>query len=370
MHLLLTVNAGSSSIRLGAFELADDAAPRRLAAAHHEGAALADPAQLLANFLARLPTAHTVTTVHRVVHGGARLTAPCAIDANVEAELARLAPLAPLHNPPALAWLGHCRAALGPTSDQLAVFDTGFFAALPAAARTYALPHDLAEAHGLRRFGFHGLAHAALWRAWRARAGDGGKVITLQLGSGCSVAAIDAGRVQETSMGYSPLEGLVMGTRAGDVDAGILLALQRAAGLGTDELDHLLTRQSGLLGLSGVSADMRELLANPTPRAALAIDVFCHRARKYLGAYLAVLGGADGILLGGGIGEHAPVIRARILGGFEWAGLDLDPHANAALDMHGGVISRPGSRIAVHVVPVDEAQELAHAARDFLRMAA
>jgi len=367
MHILLTVNAGSSSLRLAAYA-GDTGAPLGTL---HDTSPQTDGAERLRGFVASLPQAHRWTVAHRVVHGGARLTQPCVIDAAVEAEIERLAPLAPLHNPPALACVRACRAALGATATHIAVFDTGFFADLPAAAHTYAIPHALADAHSLRRYGFHGLAHSALWDAWSALSGrTTGRAITLQLGSGCSMAAIEDGRPLDTSMGFSPLEGLVMATRPGDLDAGVLTYLQRTAGLSLDDIEQMLARHSGLLGLSGISADMRVLLAADDARARLAVAVFCHRARKYLGAYLAVLGGADAVLIGGGIGEHAPAIRAQILAGFEWARIVLDAAANSRLDGAAGCISATHSTVAIHVLAVDEAEILARAAKPFTSVAA
>jgi len=296
------------------------------------------------------------------VHGGARLTSTRRIDAAVEAEIERLAALAPLHNPVALAWIRACREALGVDLPQVAVFDTAFYAHLPEVARTYALPHALCERHGLRRYGFHGLAHQALWSRWRVLrpdVADGGRVISFQLGAGCSVTAIDHGRPLDTSMGFSPLEGLVMATRGGDLDPGLVTFLQRVEGLNAADMEQLLNERSGLLGVSGTSADLRTLLAADDPRARLAIDLYCYRARKYLGAYLAVLGGADAVLFGGGVGEHAAVVRAGILAGFAWAGLRLDAVANTATVGREGRISKTDSRIEAWVIPVDEARVLA-----------
>jgi acetate kinase len=372
MQVLLTVNAGSSSVRLAAFAVATDADAGAPIATLHETTPQTDPRALLGAFVAGLPYVRRWTVAHRVVHGGPRLTRPCVIDAAVEAEIERLAPLAPLHNPAALTWLRACQDTLGASATQVAVFDTAFFANLPAAARCYALPYALADEHGLRRYGFHGLAHSALWHAWCAQSGKAtGRAITLQLGSGCSMAAIEDGRPLDTSMGFSPLEGLVMATRPGDLDAGVLTYLQRTAGLSLDVIEETLARRSGLLGLSGISADMRVLLGSDDPRARLAVDVFCHRARKYLGAYLAVLGGTDAVLIGGGIGEHAPAIRTQILTGFEWAGMRLDAAANAtAIDGAARCINAADSAVAIHVLPVDEAQVLVRAATPFVSIAA
>lgn len=364
---LLTVNAGSSSIRLTAFVL-EAGVPRMLASHHasHTGTAQVD---VLREFM-QYASLHSVdAVVHRVVHGGARLVRSCLIDAGVEAEIARLAPLAPLHNPLALGWLAVCRAVLGDALPQVAVFDTAFYAALPDAAATYALPQALCSKHALRRYGFHGLAHQAMWRRWcvlRPERKDSERVISLQLGAGCSVTALRDGRPVDTSMGFSPLEGLVMATRSGDVDPGLLLYLQRAEGLTPAALEKMLNEDAGLLGISGISADMRTLLASPEPAARLAVDVYCHRARKYLGAYLAVLGGVDAILFGGGVGEHAAEVRARILADMEWAGIVVDDAANSAAVGAEACISTHDSATALWVTPVDEAVILAEEAATVL----
>jgi acetate kinase len=302
---------------------------------------------------------------HRVVHGGAHLTSTRRIDAEVEAEIERLAPLAPLHNPVALAWIGVCREVLGTDVSQVAVFDTAFYAKLPEVAATYALPRELGAKHRLRRYGFHGLAHQALWLRWRELRPDlpdGGRVISFQLGAGCSVTAIAHGQPLDTSMGFSPLEGLVMATRSGDVDPGLVTHLQRVERLSASDAERLLNERSGLLGVSGVSGDMRKLVGSDDPRARLALQLYCYRARKYLGAYLMVLGGADAILFGGGVGEHAATVRAGILEGLDWAGIRLDAAANAANTGREGRISDTGSRTEAWVIPVDEARLLAREA--------
>lgn len=366
MTAVLSVNAGSSSVRL-ALHRVQATALHAVGAAHH---AIHDqdarPAPTLLNdFLAAHRDAPVHRVAHRIVHGGPRLAAPCPIDADVEAEIERLATLAPLHHPAALAWVRACRDRFGPEVPQIAVFDTAFHAALPAAAATYALPHALAERHGFRRYGFHGIAHGAMasrWRELRPDLPDGGRLVTLQLGAGCSACAIEHGRSVDTSMGYSPLEGLMMATRCGDIDPALPLALQREAGLAPEELETMLATQCGLLGVSGLSADMRVLLGSEDPRARLAVDMFCHRARKVLGAYLAVLRGADGIVFGGGIGENAAAVRARILDGMQWAGLQLDEPANMACIGREGRISTADSRLQAWVVVVDEARELAQQA--------
>jgi acetate kinase len=360
---VLTVNVGSSSVRLAAY----DDAGRGVAEAHHAGHEL-NAAPLLGEF-ARQPGLAPISAVaHRVVHGGDKLRSSVRISADVEAQIDRLSELAPLHNPPALRWIRACREQFGPAVPQVAVFDTAFFAELPQVARTYGLPRELSERLGLRRYGFHGLAHRYLWQRWQSShlPPRRGRAISLQLGSGCSVAAVRDGLPLDTSMGFSPLEGLMMATRAGDLDPGLLLYLQRKEGYSAERLEALLSQDSGLLGVSAQSADMRELLATDAPAAALAIDIFCYRARKYIGAYLAVLGGADAILFGGGVGEHLPVIRARILNGLEWAGIGVDRALNAAAVGREARIEVAGSPVEIAVIPVDESAVLAAEARTVL----
>ena len=260
---------------------------------------------------------------HRLVHGGARFSAPLRLDAERLDELDALAPLAPLHLPPALAVIRLVAATLGTETSQVAVFDTAYFHDLPPAARACALPREWVERFGLRRYGFHGLAHQSLYaqfceitRADPARV----KVISFQLGHGCSAAAIEGGRAVDTSMGFTPLDGLVMGTRPSALDPGLILHLLDR-GIAPDEMTDGLNHRSGLLALSGASGDMRVLLdleRDGHAGARAAIDSFCHAARKHLGAYLTVLGGADAVVFGGGIGEHAASIRARICAGLDW----------------------------------------------------
>ena len=326
------------------------------------GATRDPPTRLLAEFLAA--TSRPEAVAHRVVHGGERLVRSVLVDAPTRAEIQRLGTLAPLHNPQALAWMQACDDVLGTAVSQVAVFDTAFFAELPTVAHAYAVPRDLAASQGLRRYGFHGLAHRALWQRWQAlhpQRNGRGRIISLQLGSGCSITANADGRPLDTSMGFSPLEGLVMATRCGDLDPGVLLALMRR-GATPAELEALLHEQCGLLGVSGSSGDMRVLLASSEPAARLAVDLYCYRARKYIGAYLAVLGGADAILFGGGVGENAPAVRAQILSGLEWAGIAVDATRNAAAVGNEACISTAGSRVAAWVIPVDEARILAEEA--------
>lgn len=341
---------------------------------YHGSQTPAEAEAALRDFVAREPVAAVQMVAHRIVHGGERLVQSCVIDDEVEAEIARLAPVAPLHNPAALAWIRACRALLGKDVPQVAVFDTAFYAELPPVARSYALPRALCERLSARRYGFHGLAHDAMWRRWRTLRPDAAaraRVISLQLGAGCSITAVRGGRPVDTSMGFSPLEGLMMATRSGDIDPGLLLYLQRTLSMTPERMERLLNEESGLLGVSGTSADMRTLLASDDPAARLAVDLYCYRARKYVGAYLAVLGGTDAILFGGGVGENAPVIREKILGGMQWARIALDAEANrnaVGIEAH---ISRIGEEVGngsveIWVIPVDEAAILAEQAQTVL----
>lgn len=300
---------------------------------------------------------------HRVVHGGTTLTRPVRVDDAVEAEIARLVPLAPLHNPIALAGIAAARARF-PGRPMVAVFDTAFHADRPAASRRYALPTALVERHQLWRYGFHGIAHAALVAGLAAATGtalDAVDAVTLQLGSGCSACAVAGGRSIETSMGFTPLEGLVMGTRSGDVDPGLVVYLQRQ-GLGADEIERVLTRESGLRGVGG-SADMRELLQRETAGdadAALAIELFVRRVVMTAGAYFTLLGGRGALVFGGGIGEHARVVRARIAAGLDAWNVRLDGARNADDAASARAIGAPGTR-PVWIVPTDEESLIAAA---------
>ncbi len=300
---------------------------------------------------------------HRVVHGGDQYTESTLITEQVEVGIDALSELAPLHNPSCLAGIRGARAAFGPALPMVAVFDTGFHQTMPDVARQYALPVDLAERHRIRRYGFHGIAHASLASGYAAYTGNRTeqvRLITLQLGNGCSVAAIAQGRSVDTSMGFTPLEGLVMGTRSGDVDASIVSYLSEREKVEPAEVERWLNERSGLLGLSGRSNDMRELLrvAEHDKRAEFAINLFCYRVRKYLGAYLAVLDGADAVVFGGGIGENSPEIRERICRNMKWCDLELNCDLNrAAVGLapgHAAKISMDGSRFAAYVVAADE----------------
>jgi acetate kinase len=297
---------------------------------------------------------------HRIVHGGDLFSVPVRITEEVLAGIESLGSLAPLHNTASAQVIRVCQGRLGPELPMVAVFDTAFHQPLPDYARAYALPTSWTVPLGIKRYGFHGIAHRSLYERYLQLSGaDPGtsRVITFQLGHGCSVTAIRDGSPEDTSMGFTPLEGLIMATRPGDVDAGILLHLAARGHFSLSQIGEELNHHSGLLGLSGVSADMRELLKleeEGHPRAKLAVSAFCHRARKYLGAYLAVLGGADAVIFGGGIGEHLPQIRARICADMVWCGLMLDPERNQkamGIEMR---ISPKDVSCHVYVIPVDE----------------
>ncbi len=361
MSHLLTINAGSSSVRFALAERRPGQPPVVVARARHDREQVTHFDPLVAFVGGRALSA----VAHRVVHGGPRRLATQPFDGPVRGDVARASDLAPLHNPPALAWLDRCRDRW-PEVPQLAVFDSGFFADLPPVAATYALPAELTGRLQLRRLGFHGLAHRSLWQTFATRRpGRAGRVITFQLGSGCSAAALVDGRPVDTSMGFSPLEGLVMATRCGDLDPGLVLHLLSAEGMSAGELARLLDERSGLAGVSGTDGSFRTLLARPDPAARLAVDLFCYRARKYLGAYLAALGGCDAVVLGGGVAEQAPAVRQRILENLDILGLVLEPARNAAAGADGRLTAE-GSAIEAWVLPTDEETVMAHEAADWL----
>ncbi|TIC81529.1 acetate kinase [Nocardioides sp. GY 10113] len=307
---------------------------------------------------------------HRVVHGGPRLGQPTVIDDITLAEIEIQARLAPLHNPPAAAGIRSARHHF-PDVPQVAVFDTGFFADLPAPAATYAIDAELAGREGIRRYGFHGISHeyvaAAVADFLDRPIGDLDQIV-LHLGNGASASAIRGGRPVETSMGLTPLEGLVMGTRAGDLDPGVLLHLLRHGNLGVDALEDLLHHRSGLKGLSG-HGDFRDLhvaIDDGDQGALAALQVYCHRVRKYVGAYLAVLGGADVITFTAGVGEHDDRVRADALADLEPLGIVLDPERNHAATTGPRRISADESPVAVLVIPTNEELSIARQAASLL----
>lgn len=305
---------------------------------------------------------------HRVVHGGEYFSQPVLITPGVERKIDALSELAPLHNPVNLIGIEAARIAW-PYLPHIAVFDTAFHHTLPHRAQAYALPSELAQQHGIRRYGFHGTSHQYVSQQAAAHLGFEPRdlrIITCHLGNGCSVCAVEYGRSVETSMGMSPLEGLVMGTRSGDVDPGVLIHLMRSEGLDAQGLDQLLNRESGLKGLSGIGNDLRDIEARAAEgddRCRLAIQVFSHRLRKYIGAYAAVMGGVDAIVFTGGIGENSAMIRERAAQRLEFLGALLDEDANRDADTDDkraiADISRPNSRCKLLVIPTDEQYEIA-----------
>jgi acetate kinase len=304
--------------------------------------------------------------VHRIVHGGGQVTAPAIASEGVIRALEDASRFAPLHNPPALATLRAVSEKLAGVP-AVVIPDTAFHHRLPEHARTYAIPRALAERHGIRRFGFHGIGHAWMMERCaeiRAMPVEKLKLVTLQLGAGCSAAAIREGHSVDTSMGLTPLEGLMMATRSGDLDPAIVGYLARVEQITPEKVEQILNHDSGLLGVSGRSDDLRELeaCAGESESSALALKMFCYRVRKYIGAYLAVLEGADAIVFGGGIGENSDSTRAQICAGLEPLGVMLDQQRNREANGHDARISADRSPISVYVIALDEELYMARAA--------
>ena len=375
---LLTVNGGSSSIKFALFEAAEP--PRRLlggsvegigqpaARLHTAGTGPGDTLQrrvdapdhaaavaaLMDWVQERFATAHLAGIGHRVVHGGPRYGQPQRIDDAMVAELKRLSPFDPEHLPEEIQ-LTEAFQRRFPHLPQVACFDTAFHHDLPLEARLLALPRRY-QAQGLRRYGFHGLSYAYLMGELKRLDGAAaaqGRVILAHLGSGASLAAVHAGRPVDTSMGFTPAAGIPMGTRSGDLDPGLAWYLARTEGLDAEGFNRMVHHQSGLLGVSGSSGDMGELLAHEAgdPAAAEAVALFCYQARKCVGAFAAALGGLDSLVFSAGIGEHAPLVRERICRGLDFLGLELEAARNAA---GAAVISSDASRVKVRVLPTDE----------------
>jgi len=299
---------------------------------------------------------------HRVVHGGSVFSQPTLVDDDALEQIKELSVLAPLHNPANAAGIEQAGVAF-PGVPQVAVFDTGFFVDLPTAAATYAIDRNVARTHRIRRYGFHGTSHQYVSQRVSGLLGrDDVKQIVLHLGNGASASAVHSGRAVETSMGLTPLEGLIMGTRSGDLDPGVLLYLLRA-GLSADEVDTLLNRRSGILGLSGVNdfRDLHKLVEDGDHWATLALDAYCHRLRKYVGAYTAVLGGLDALTFTAGVGENDVRVRAKVVEGLGVLGLSVDPERNAVRSNEARVISPDGAPVTVFVVPTNEELAIARA---------
>jgi acetate kinase len=336
---LLTLNVGSSNVKAGVFDGGHRLGGQTVPAA--------DPAALASLVAAAQPQA----IGHRLVHGGPRRFAPTRLTPEVLAELDDLSEFAPLHLPPAVACV-RAVARLLPGVPQAACFDTAFHATLPAVERRFGLPRRFFD-EGVRRYGFHGLSYesiAARLPGVSPRAAAG-RTVVCHLGAGASLCGMTGGRSMTTTMGFSPLDGLLMATRCGRLDPGVPLYLMRRHGLGVEDVARLLGRESGLLGVSGVSADMRVLLADPSAEAGEAVELFCHTVAKEIAAAAVAVGGLDAIVFTAGIGERSPQVRRRVCDGLAWLGVELDPSAN----LEGRpALHTPASRVEVFCLPTDE----------------
>lgn len=387
---ILALNAGSSSIKFGLFDVGDgpklrlmskggiegvggdphftatDAAGSMLADKHWQGKDAAFDAMLgaLLAWAEHHVQPDTLAAVgHRVVHGGRRFKVPVRLTGEILQQLDALTALAPLHQPHSLAPV-RALMALRPGLPQVACFDTAFHSTMPAVATRFALPREY-EADGVRRYGFHGLSYEYIARTLRQQAPGlaAARVVVAHLGNGASLCAMRDGRSQDTTMSFTALDGLVMGTRCGTLDAGVLLYMLQQKGLSAHEVEHVLYERSGLLGVSGVSSDMRTLLASADPRAREAVELFAFRVGQETAVMAASLGGLDGFVFTGGIGEHAAEARALVCERLHWLGVELDAAANTG---GAGRISTPGSRVEVHVIPTDEEATIARHTRDLI----
>jgi len=364
MTRILVLNTGSSSVKFRLFDGSDTVTKGLVERIGEPDGGARDHAAALRRIMDELELGGLAAVGHRVVHGGGAFDKATVIDDQVVAAIEAVVPLAPLHNPPALTGIAVARKLL-PEVPQVAVFDTAFHATIPPEGITYAIDATLAQRWGIRRYGMHGTSHAYVARQTAALLGiapEDAKVITLHLGNGASACAVEGGRSIATSMGMSPLQGLVMGTRSGDVDPAVIFHLHRTAGLPIEEIENSLTRFAGLRGLTGDN-DMRKVesrRAAGDPAAALAFDVYCRRIKEYVGSYLAVLGRVDAITFTAGVGENSPPVRAAALAGLTALGIAVDQDRNEA---GAPIISPDGAPIAVCVVPTDEELEIATQSR-------
>jgi acetate kinase len=386
---ILVLNVGSSSLKFSVYETGDGRAPEagvrgqvenighaaRLQASDGEGRTLVDRAltgstaedavvsvqQWLADHLGPANTLHGIG--HRVVHGGLDFSSPVTIDDCVMAGLERLIPLAPLHQPHNIAAIRALRTA-APEVRQVACFDTAFHARQPDVAARFALPREL-TAKGIRRYGFHGLSYEYIVSALPRVAPDlaSARLVVAHLGNGASLCAIDDRRSIATTMSFTPLDGLPMGTRIGALDPGVVLYLLQQEAMTVEAIERLLYEESGLLGVSGLSSDMQALLASNAPGAREAVDLFIYRIGRELGSLIAALGGLDALIFTGGIGEHAVPIRSRVCNDARWIGIELDEAANAA---HGPRLSTAASKVQAWVIPTDENLMIARHTRRLL----
>ncbi|MGW2327437.1 acetate kinase [Streptomyces sp. NPDC001700] len=374
---VLVLNSGSSSVKYQLLDMADGA---RLSSglverigngpvADHT-AALKQVAEELAGQGLGLDSPELAAIGHRVVHGGTRFTEPTLITDEVVEEIEKLVPLAPLHNPANVTGIKVARS-LRPDLPQVAVFDTAFHSTMPESAARYAIDTETADRYGVRRYGFHGTSHAFVSRATAKLLGKDVaelNTIVLHLGNGASASAVRGGVCVDTSMGLTPLEGLVMGTRSGDLDPAAIFHLSRVGEMSTDEIDTLLNKRSGLIGLCGDN-DMREIgrrMGEGDPAAQLAFDIYIHRLRKYVGAYTAVLGRVDAIAFTAGVGENSAAVREAALRDLPAFGIEVDAVRNAVRGAAARLISAETSRVAVAVVPTDEELEIASQTYDLV----
>jgi acetate kinase len=365
---VLAVNSGSSSIKYAVFTLESD--PKQLSRGTVDANARENAAAELLRRVEAESGGRSIGGIgHRVVHGGPRYFDPLTITPGVIADLKQLVPFAPNHLPDEIALI-EALERLQPSVPQFACFDTGFHKDLPEVSRRLPIPAAF-DAAGIRRYGFHGLSYAFLVseldrvrqsgdESGQLLAGRGKRVVIAHLGNGSSLAAVADGVCIDTSMGFTPIGGIVMSTRTGDLDPGVVTHLARTTGRSPDELEDLLTHQSGLAGISGGISDMRELLEREpeSPSCRLAISIYCYEIRKRIGSYAAALGGLDTLVFSGGIGEHAPPVRERICGGLEFLGIALDEDRNGANEP---IISRAGARVVVRVIPTNEEIVIARA---------
>ncbi len=363
---ILALNAGSSSVKFALFAIGPAAGPLAVSRGEIEHVDSSSPAQLKA-LLDRLGTklaSHDLIAVgHRIVHGGSRFVEPVRLTEDVVAALEALTPLAPLHQPRSLAPV-HALKALRPDLPQVGCFDTAFHHALAPPVSRFAIPRAY-EAQGIRRYGFHGLSYAYIAHQLAAISPElpGKRAVVAHLGNGASLCAMRHGRSVDTTMGFTALDGLVMGTRCGAIDPGILLYLQQSCGLDVRDVEDILYHKSGLLGVSGVSSDVRELAASDDPHAAEAIDLFTFRVARETAAMANTLGGLECFVFTGGIGQHAAHIRAQICHRLAWLGVVLDQSANA----HGtDLISASDSQVQVRVIPTDEEIIIARGVADVI----
>ncbi|AVH61140.1 MULTISPECIES: acetate kinase [Streptomyces] len=359
----LVERIGEETSRLKHTPLTGGESREQIAPIADHDAALKAVAEELAQDGLGLDSPELAAIGHRVVHGGMHFTDPIVIDDAVLAEIKRLIPVAPLHNPANLTGI-RTAMALRPDLPQVAVFDTAFHTTMPESAARYAIDVKTADEHRIRRYGFHGTSHAYVSRETAkllGKAPEDVNVIVLHLGNGASASAVQGGRCVDTSMGLTPLEGLVMGTRSGDMDPAVIFHLMRVGGMSTDEIDTLLNKKSGLIGLCGDN-DMREIrrrIDEGDEQARLAFDIYIHRLKKYIGAYYAVLGRVDAIAFTAGVGENAAPVREAAIAGLEGLGLAVDSDLNAVRGDESRLISPRSARVAVAVVPTDEELEIA-----------